>query len=285
MEPLTFVSGVGAVAMRYGVEESIFLHTVVYWIRENRSKGENYRDGRWWTYNSIRGLTEIFPWWTEKQVRRIVNSCIEQGALVVGNFNKDGRDRTVWYSPGDEFFSMYGESHSVKSIRPNGQMQKPIRSDQMGEPLPCNDNTCNNTPHTPQGGSGGDGTKKRKRKRNAVTPQYKPAWFERFWAKYPPRYGRKDHRKEAIAAWDKLQPSLELCRVMSEALEPRNWPRSWFDENGRYIPLAATWINGRRWEVEYAEQPQKPPDDSPPIPPPRATRQTEINGEKVIIFG
>lgn len=287
MEPLTFVNGIGEVAMRYGVEESILLHTIVYWVRENRSKGENFRDGRWWTYNSVRGLAEIFPWWTEKQVRRIVNSCVEQGALIVGNYNKDGRDRTVWYSPGDKLFLMYGETHSVKSICPNGQMHSTKRADasaQMGEPLPCS-NSCNNTPLTPQGDSGGDGTKKRKRKRNATTPQYKPEWFERFWAKYPPRDGRKDHRKEAIAAWDKLQPSLELCHAMSKALDPKNWPRRWFDENGRYIPLASTWINGRRWEVEYAEQPTKPPDDLPTALPPRTSHQTEINGEQVIVFG
>lgn len=146
-------------------------------------------------------------------------------------------------------------------------------------------NNINISPLTPQGGSGGDSTKKKKRKRNGSTPQYKPDWFERFWAKYPPRDGRKDHRKEAIAAWDKLQPSLELCRVMSKALEPKNWPRRWFDENGRYIPLASTWLNGRRWEVEYAEQPSIPPDDLPPTSPPRVSHQTEINGEQVIVFG
>lgn len=241
MEPLTFVSGVGAVAMRYGVEESIFLHTVVYWIRENRSKGENYRDGRWWTYNSIRGLTEIFPWWTEKQVRRIVNSCIEQGALVVGNFNKDGRDRTVWYSPGDEFFSMYGESHSVKSIRPNGQMQKPIRSDQMGEPLPCNDNTCNNTPHTPQGGRRG---KRRNEAREA--PDWKPERFAGFWLFYPAK-GRKD-KQAAMDMWDKLKPSDELIDTIARALVKLKSTEEW--QRGVGIPYAATFLNPKnaRWQ-------------------------------------
>ena len=148
MTPLTFVSGIGPVALRYGLEESIFLHTIVFWVRENRSNGQNFKDDRWWTYNSVQGMVEIFPWWSAKQIRRIITSCIEQGALLIGEYNKDGRDRTTWYTPSDELWALYGEDDLGKCILPNGQMHFTKRADavaQKGEPLPCN-NHVRNTP-------------------------------------------------------------------------------------------------------------------------------------------
>ncbi len=159
MTPLTFVRGVGSVAMRYGLEESIFLDSIIFWVRENRSRNENYHDGRWWTYNSLHGLTEMFPWWSDKQIRRIVNSCKEKGAILTGNYNVDGRDRTIWYSPSNDLLELYGEDwgdHAPESICPNGKKHSPKRADvcaQMGGPLPCN-NPCNNIyspPNPPRG--------------------------------------------------------------------------------------------------------------------------------------
>ena len=128
MNPLTFVRGVGSVAIKYGVEEAILLDTIVFWSRENKSRGENFKDGRWWTYNSIKGLAEIFPWWSQKQLRRILSSCIEQKALLVGNYNREKRDRTIWYSPSDDLLLIYGEDWTGKCICPNGQMEMPKRA-------------------------------------------------------------------------------------------------------------------------------------------------------------
>lgn len=106
-------------------------------------------------------------------------------------------------------------------------------------------------PKAPQGG------RRAGKKKDKSIPKYQPEWFERFWKKYPPREGIKDHRPEAVAAWDKLKPSLELCLKMSEELDPKNWPESWHRDKGRYIPLASTWLNGERWNVERvaAEEP------------------------------
>ena len=163
MNPLTFVRGVGSVAIKYGVEEAILLDTIVFWARENKSRGENFKDGRWWTYNSLNGLTEIFPWWSQKQLRRILSSCIEQKALLVGNYNREKRDRTIWYSPSDALLLMYGDDWTGKCNCPNGQMEEPERANgsaQMGTPLPCL-NPCSNSMNTPysppEGGEGRSG--------------------------------------------------------------------------------------------------------------------------------
>lgn len=241
MTPLTHIRGVGAVAVRYGVEESILLDTMVYWTRANKSRGENFRDGRWWTYNSIHGLEEIFPWWSGKQIRRIVNSCKDQGALLVSNYNKDGRDRTVWYSPGDDLLALYGEDWTDNCICPNGQMQLPERAEsfaQMGEPLPCNNHVDNNTPLPPKGGKGA-----RKKKEPRDAPDWKPDRFEGFWNYYPKK-GRRN-RQAAMDAWDKLQPDDSLIDVIAKALVKLKATDDW--TRGIGIPYAASFLNGARW--------------------------------------
>lgn len=138
MKSLDRISGYAHVAQRYGLEEAIFLDSLVFWYKENRANGRNFRDGRWWTYNSISAFVELFPWWSGKQIRRIASSCKEKGGLLAGNYNSDQRDRTLWYTPSDELLELYGLSETGNCIFPNGQMESTERAnecDQMGK---CN---------------------------------------------------------------------------------------------------------------------------------------------------
>lgn len=84
------------------------------------------------------------------------------------------------------------------------------------------------------------------RKNNTPLPPEVEALFERFWASYP------KHKAKAAAkkAWGKLNPSMELCRTMSAALDAQKKSFDWTKDNGRYIPYASTWLNQRRWEDE-----------------------------------
>jgi len=114
-------------AKKYGVDEAIFLNNAIFWISKNKADGVNLHDGRTWTFNSAEKYTEVFPFWTAKQIRRISESLIKQGVLIKGNYNKMGGDRTSWFALSDE------------SILPNGQMQiakQSRRFDQTVTPIP-----------------------------------------------------------------------------------------------------------------------------------------------------
>lgn len=141
MTPLTRIQGYAHVAEKYGLEEAIFMDAIVHWYRVNRADDRNFYDGRWWTYNTIKAFDQTFPWWSTKQLRRIITSCKDKGALLTSNHNKDSRDRTIWYSPSDEILALYNVDFSGNCICPNGQMEMPNRADtiaQTGEALPCN---------------------------------------------------------------------------------------------------------------------------------------------------
>lgn len=80
--------------------------------------------------------------------------------------------------------------------------------------------------------------------------------FERFWKAYPRHTAKADAKK----AWDKLKPDLPLCHTMAAALKWQKQSESWQRDKGRYIPMAATWLNQRRWEDEMDDLPLAPTD-------------------------
>lgn len=133
---LTQISGYAHVAARYGFEEAVFLHSVMFWYRTNRGNGQHFHEDRWWTYNSVKAFEEIFPWWNGGQIRRIIARCREKGALLAGDFNEDRRDRTAWYSPSDELLELYGEN--ANCICRKQQMQLPEPAQSFDENGKCN---------------------------------------------------------------------------------------------------------------------------------------------------
>lgn len=89
-------------AKQYGTDEAIFLENLIFWVIRNRANEKNFFDGRTWTYNSVRALRELFPFWSDYQMRRVLESLIKQGVIVKGNYNKNPYDRTMWYALADE---------------------------------------------------------------------------------------------------------------------------------------------------------------------------------------
>lgn len=86
-------------ARTIGLNEAIVLQHLHYWIVKNKEKNINYKNGKYWTFNSIQKWhDESFDFWSESTLRRIFASLEEKGLLIVGNFNKMKFDRTKWYS-------------------------------------------------------------------------------------------------------------------------------------------------------------------------------------------
>ena len=111
------------VAEKYGVNEAIMLNNFIYWIKKNIANNTNSFDGNWWTFNSARAFKELFPFWSESQIRRILKSLIEQDILIEGNYNKVAYDRTKWYAICKLRFE---EFHITKSLNGNDEIITPI---------------------------------------------------------------------------------------------------------------------------------------------------------------
>lgn len=91
-----------SVAKRYGVEAAIMLENFRFWIAKNKANGRHFYDGRYWTYNSIKAFSELFPYWSAPQIRRILDKLESAGVLVSGSFNSSPWDKTKWYAFSDK---------------------------------------------------------------------------------------------------------------------------------------------------------------------------------------
>ena len=117
------------IAAEYGIECAILLKHLYFWIKKNKANDENFFDGRYWTYNSVKAFSVLFPYMTERKVRYTLEKMEEQGLIVVGNYNKSQYDRTKWYALTDLAYSILqkGNFHLTKTA--NGK-------DANGEPIP-----------------------------------------------------------------------------------------------------------------------------------------------------
>lgn len=92
--------------------------------------------------------------------------------------------------------------------------------------------------------------------------------FERFWSLYP----RKVSKAGAIKAWAKLKVTADLFNRMAASLAAWTVSTDWTKDGGQFIPHAATWLNGKRWEDELP-----PPAGSTPSAPRRASSGPDFN--------
>lgn len=83
--------------------------------------------------------------------------------------------------------------------------------------------------------------------------------FSVFWTAYP----RKDGKSRASDVWSRLVKSGQVddafLRKVIGAVEAQKSSKSWTKDGGEFIPLAATWLNGRRWEDEGVKGIKEPP--------------------------
>lgn len=91
-----------------------------------------------------------------------------------------------------------------------------------------------------------------------LPPKGESDGFKSFWTAYP----RKQAKPNAQRAWKKLKPGEELTAIILAAVERQRNSDEWRRENGRFIPLPASWLNARRWEDEPTVLFREPdPDD------------------------
>ncbi len=73
--------------------------------------------------------------------------------------------------------------------------------------------------------------------------------FERFWSIYPRKVSKADAKK----AWAKIKVNADLFNLMAKALAAWTVSADWTKDGGQFIPHAATWLNGKRWEDELPQ--------------------------------
>jgi hypothetical protein len=84
-------------AAKIGLNECIVLQQIHYWNEINKKANNNYRDGHYWTFNSIVQWQDQFPFWSKNTIQRTFTNLEKMKLVITGNYNKLKIDRTKWY--------------------------------------------------------------------------------------------------------------------------------------------------------------------------------------------
>lgn len=109
-----------------GLNEAIVLQQVHYWLVNNEKNNINFKNGRYWTFNSMKKWREeTFPFLGMDALRRAFGNLEKKGILITGNFNQKGYDRTKWYTIDyQKLYSMrcnnsFGGNHTMHLVETN----------------------------------------------------------------------------------------------------------------------------------------------------------------------
>jgi hypothetical protein len=103
-------------ACSIGLNEAIILQQIHYWLENNRKAHRNFKDGRYWTYNSIRKWhEEFFDFWCSDTVKRTFARLVKKGYLITASYNRKSFDQTKWYTINYETIENLTSSDSLLS--------------------------------------------------------------------------------------------------------------------------------------------------------------------------
>lgn len=117
------------VAMNVGVEGAVMLNNIHYWLIKNKANEKHFYDGKYWTYNSLKAFTKLFPFWSKRQIERILNNLKKDGYIEDGNYNKVAYDKTKWYTLTEKGWFMISQNGDMSNfnISPNGDNENTKR--------------------------------------------------------------------------------------------------------------------------------------------------------------
>ena len=112
-----------ALAKEFGIESAVLIDEFRFQISRNKANEKNFYDGRYWTYNSQKAYTEIFPYLSVGQIKRAISSLIDKGILLKGNYNANQYDRTNWYAFSDKGLSIVQNCYIDELKMTNGRVE------------------------------------------------------------------------------------------------------------------------------------------------------------------
>lgn len=82
-----------------GLKEAVIFQQIHYWLEINKKTNNNFKENRYWTYNSIKKWQENeFDFLSERTVERTIKKLENDGLIISKTFNKMRGDKTKWYS-------------------------------------------------------------------------------------------------------------------------------------------------------------------------------------------
>ncbi|MFG6383430.1 MAG: hypothetical protein K1V96_04140 [Lachnospiraceae bacterium] len=87
-----------SVAADVGINAAVIFYNICYWVEENYANRRNFKNGKYWTYNTNKAFQAIFPEMTGKQIEYALKKLKDGGYIESAILSEDAKDRTNWYT-------------------------------------------------------------------------------------------------------------------------------------------------------------------------------------------
>lgn len=238
------------IAIDYSPTMALWLGHLAFWAEKNLANNKHIYDGLVWCYDTLEALRDYFPYFTKRQIERLINNSVELGLVKKGNYNQTQYDRTCWYAltPKALFYfpHLCNEKYMKRlynSISPNGEMDYTIWRNgypHLVTPIPNTDpNTDpNNNKYIPDFKKSG--------KKNSFSDYKNDERFMRFYNAYPKKEDPRDAYKafkQVIGDDDEL-----LERIINDIQERKKRHSQWQDK--QFIKYPAVYLRKGEFEGE-----------------------------------
>ena len=235
-------------AKDYGILEAILIQNIYFWIEKNKANNKHFYDGRYWTYNSRKAFSEMFPYSSHDKIRRALEKLVKNNILLVGNYNKQRSDRTLWYSFSDVGLSIVQKKQVQLSENTNDKWQECQMTDGTdATPIPYINSNIN-TDNKQEKENNKLFSKESSRK--SIKSSIDEELFARFWDVYP----KKKSKGSAEKWFQKNKPSSDMVDIMIDKITQLKRTEQWGKNGGQFIPYPSTWLNNKGWEDEISQE-------------------------------
>ena len=247
-------------AEKHGVEKAALLYNIKFWLDHNKTNSKNYHDGAYWTYNSAESFQKQFPYLTAQKIARLLRELEKDGAILVGNYNKAGYDRTKWYST-PCYASLFKNEQCIiqnqtmhysnlnnalfKSEQPIPYVNTDIKDlcdlekTAHGDDKEKDSDNASTNPFLNQSQNDKPGVKKDTKHGAALTKSINIP-FDDFWS----MYDKKQDRAKCEKKWHSLTDEERLLTMNHLPAYIQSTP------NKQYRKHPATYLNGEAWNNE-----------------------------------
>ena len=125
------------IAKEYGIPAAILLKHIYYWVEKNRTNEKHYRDGYFWTYNSMKSFCQLFPYMSDSTIKRAIKKLVDGGLIIEAVYNDIPFDRTKWYTLTPDGYERIKNSIALVQ-NDQSHLVKMTKSDEvkMTQPIP-----------------------------------------------------------------------------------------------------------------------------------------------------
>jgi len=144
-----------------------------------------------------------------------------------------------WLEIGDDFIALpHHERHNGESAKERG-----LKNARQAR---WRDGKAKVPPTTVDAPPSTQASTREEKRREEKKKDSEPVGFAEFWQEYPNHTAKAN----ALKAWSKVPAELH-SEIMAAVAAQKRSP-AWTKDSGQFVPHAATWINGKRWEDQPA---------------------------------